>query len=536
MQLLVETLIWNPGDYRTLTEDREVLESVLGEDGNPVLDDDGHIVERKVKRKVTIIEGPFQRYGVRNANRRLYTEELWDGILGENGVALTKLNARRMIGQLEHPPTGATDLKESAIVTTKLTKRNDGVIWGRAEVLNDTPNGRIARALIEAKVQIGISSRGRGTVNGEGVVNNDYILDTFDLVANPSTPGAFPSPSQQRENIGEGARNEGDLTLESTQNHKEKAMSLQDTFLALESRHGPLAEADIRHLSPTELSRVANEAIEAIGDINEAEADHPGIADLTAPLKRKLTETRLAAKRMMNTGVQVIAEDNTANDGGADEPDLADNIRNVIENDPRYTEDDDLEEEDDDGDDFDDDDFDAVEEVDAMREILRQAGDEMDENDNRLEAAMQLCEALAERCAQAEAYADALEERYEAAMSILEAQQYAAASDALSEAADEIVSEYPVLQESRGLLESCDNVDEMHERADQLLRLARRGGRRRERDDLPPRTSLVESEQDPDLEGNVPSTKGRSKSQPINENAPRGAKIAVTAVKRLNQK
>jgi hypothetical protein len=66
-------------------------------------------------------------------------------------------------------------------------------VYGTVEVLN-TPMGQTLRSLIESKVQIGISSRGVGTTKKDGdydVVQNDYQLICFDIVSEPSTPGAF---------------------------------------------------------------------------------------------------------------------------------------------------------------------------------------------------------------------------------------------------------------------------------------------------------------------------------------------------------
>jgi hypothetical protein len=64
---------------------------------------------------------------------------------------------------------------------------------GKIEVL-DTPSGRILKDLIGAGVKLGISSRGLGTVkevNGDTMVEDDFQLICFDMVSEPSTPGAY---------------------------------------------------------------------------------------------------------------------------------------------------------------------------------------------------------------------------------------------------------------------------------------------------------------------------------------------------------
>jgi hypothetical protein len=73
--------------------------------------------------------------------------------------------------------------------------REDGNQWiGKAKIL-DTPMGKIAKSLIESGAQLGVSSRGMGSlknVNGVNIVQPDFYLATAaDIVADPSAPGAF---------------------------------------------------------------------------------------------------------------------------------------------------------------------------------------------------------------------------------------------------------------------------------------------------------------------------------------------------------
>ena len=78
---------------------------------------------------------------------------------------------------------------------------------GKIEVL-DTPSGAILKALVNSGVKLGISSRGLGSVkekNGTTIVEDDFQLICFDMVSEPSTPGAFLSPSKGTTNINIGA-------------------------------------------------------------------------------------------------------------------------------------------------------------------------------------------------------------------------------------------------------------------------------------------------------------------------------------------
>ena len=66
-------------------------------------------------------------------------------------------------------------------------------VKGKIKVL-DTPSGKVLQELVRANVNVGISSRGMGSVtesNGQTMVEDDFQLICFDMVSEPSTPGAF---------------------------------------------------------------------------------------------------------------------------------------------------------------------------------------------------------------------------------------------------------------------------------------------------------------------------------------------------------
>ncbi len=138
------------------------------------------------------VEGVFQRADVENANKRVYPRGIWERITNDKGV-VESLQGRSMYGELDHPPDGKTKLSRVSHIVTGLTLEKDGTVTGAAEVIENTPNGAILKALFEAGTRVGISSRGSGSVNS-GVVGDDFKLTTFDFVARPSTPGATPTP------------------------------------------------------------------------------------------------------------------------------------------------------------------------------------------------------------------------------------------------------------------------------------------------------------------------------------------------------
>ncbi len=144
------------------------------------------------------IRGVFGRCNEQNNNGRIYPTAVLEGQLKKVQPMITE---RRLCGELDHPQNDTVKLSNASHLITKLDMKGDELI-GEAEILN-TPAGMTAKALVEGGVKIGISSRGMGTLsedsNGHKIVNEDFRLVTFDLVADPSTRGAFPGLSESTE-------------------------------------------------------------------------------------------------------------------------------------------------------------------------------------------------------------------------------------------------------------------------------------------------------------------------------------------------
>jgi len=143
----------------------------------------------------SIARGEFGRVGVPTQNGREYPKNL---IEREIKRLSEDLKNRRVLGELDHPADGKTSLKRVSHVITKLWIEDDGRVMGEAEILN-TDMGRQLKALIEAQVQVGVSSRGFGstrTVQREGKaveeVGDDYVLKTYDFVCDPAMKSAYP--------------------------------------------------------------------------------------------------------------------------------------------------------------------------------------------------------------------------------------------------------------------------------------------------------------------------------------------------------
>jgi hypothetical protein len=136
-------------------------------------------------------EGPFLVAEAVNKNKRMYKEETMRNEV--NRYSEEYINKNRAFGELGHPDTPSINLDRVSHLIVGL--RQEGNAWiGKAKIL-ETPMGNIARNLIEGGAQLGVSSRGMGSLkmeNGVNVVQGDFHLATAaDIVADPSAPGAF---------------------------------------------------------------------------------------------------------------------------------------------------------------------------------------------------------------------------------------------------------------------------------------------------------------------------------------------------------
>ena len=158
---------------------KEIVESV------------NYLIEEKDGKKTLFIEGPFLVAEKANRNGRMYKEDTMRKEVGR--YTEEYINKNRAFGELGHPDTPSINLDRVSHLIVGL--RQEGTDWiGKAKIL-ETPMGNIARNLIEGGAQLGVSSRGMGSlksVNGINIVQDDFYLATAaDIVADPSAPGAF---------------------------------------------------------------------------------------------------------------------------------------------------------------------------------------------------------------------------------------------------------------------------------------------------------------------------------------------------------
>lgn len=154
-----------------------------------------NIIEAPSKREGVLLTvgGISQKADTKNANGRVYPLSVWQEVLQRDDVK-QRLEDRQMVGAFGHPKDGITDPEKISHVVTKQELRSNNEVYGEVDVL-DTPSGRIVDSLFRAGVKVGISSRGDGSVEKKGDVDEvqkDFRLETYDFVLRPSTPGAYP--------------------------------------------------------------------------------------------------------------------------------------------------------------------------------------------------------------------------------------------------------------------------------------------------------------------------------------------------------
>ncbi len=126
---------------------------------------------------------------IRNANQRVYSSQ-------EIGRAVKTLNEQiaggySVLGEVDHPQDLRINLDRVSHMITKMWMDGPNG-YGKLKIL-PTPMGQLIQTMLESGVKLGVSSRGSGEVDGSGNVQGFEII-TVDVVAQPSAPGAYPTP------------------------------------------------------------------------------------------------------------------------------------------------------------------------------------------------------------------------------------------------------------------------------------------------------------------------------------------------------
>jgi len=145
--------------------------------------------DEKGKKKY-MIEGIFMQAEQKNRNGRIYPKPVMEKALDKyNGEQVSK---GRAVGELNHPEGPTVNLdKVSHKIESLKWKGNDVV--GKATIL-ETPMGQIVQGLLDGGVNLGVSTRGMGSLkngNDAMIVQEDFMLNAVDIVQDPSAPSAF---------------------------------------------------------------------------------------------------------------------------------------------------------------------------------------------------------------------------------------------------------------------------------------------------------------------------------------------------------
>lgn len=142
------------------------------------------------KPKSYAIEGVFAQAEQKNRNGRIYPRPIMESAVDK--YVTEQVTQKRSVGELNHPEGPTVNLDKVSHLITQLEWKGNDVV-GKAQIL-DTPMGQIVKGLLEGGVQLGVSTRGMGSLESKGGANyvrDDFILNTVDIVQDPSAPAAF---------------------------------------------------------------------------------------------------------------------------------------------------------------------------------------------------------------------------------------------------------------------------------------------------------------------------------------------------------
>ena len=149
------------------------------------------LTEEKEGKKNYFIEGIFLQSEIANKNGRMYPFKTLQREVAKYHENFIRQG--RALGELGHPEGPSINLDRVSHKIERLSEDGNNFV-GRAKIL-DTPNGKIAKSLLDEGVRLGVSSRGMGSLKKEStcnVVQDDFMLATAaDIVADPSAPDAF---------------------------------------------------------------------------------------------------------------------------------------------------------------------------------------------------------------------------------------------------------------------------------------------------------------------------------------------------------
>lgn len=150
------------------------------------------LTEQTENGKQFYIEGIFAQAERKNGNGRVYPKTVMENAV--DSYITNYISKRRALGEINHPDRPFADPANAAILIKEMKWMPNGTdVYGKALVLN-TPQGQTAKALMEGGFNMGVSTRGLGSLKesrGVKVVQNDFFMTAVDCVDMPSGPDCY---------------------------------------------------------------------------------------------------------------------------------------------------------------------------------------------------------------------------------------------------------------------------------------------------------------------------------------------------------
>jgi hypothetical protein len=178
--------------------------------------------------KPVLINCVLQKWGVKNRNGRIYPKDVLMKQVDEYQKLVSSNSA---LSEADHPDSSVVSLHNVSHLIRKMwwgQGEDENVLYGQLEIITSPAymkEGVVSMVgdkiveYLKRGIKLGISSRGVGSlkeVNGENVVQDDFELICFDLVASPSTPGAYLFPQKNEMQVGEDVKVTGENLSEGT--------------------------------------------------------------------------------------------------------------------------------------------------------------------------------------------------------------------------------------------------------------------------------------------------------------------------------
>lgn len=204
---------------------------------NPDLITEGFVLK---PNEPVLINCILQKWGIENKNGRIYPKEV---LMPQVEEYQKMVDTNSAVSEADHPDSSVVSLHNISHLIKKIwwgDGDKSNILYGQLEIITspsymkEGKGWMIGDKIVEylkRGIRLGISSRGVGSLkesNGKNIVQNDFELICFDLVASPSTPGAFLFPDSNEMQVGENVDGRNVLSTAWVGNGKEKLISMNE--------------------------------------------------------------------------------------------------------------------------------------------------------------------------------------------------------------------------------------------------------------------------------------------------------------------